>query len=119
MSMKLTPSLKRLAALLLTASVGFAGEAGFNQDERFADADRRERAAATIADREAAEAERQEAAGEFWGAGQELADLLLLLLRYGLEHRREALAQYLADALRPELAPLAQALAALEDRSNG
>ncbi len=39
MSMKLTPSLTRLAALLLTVTVGFAGEAGFSQDERFADAD--------------------------------------------------------------------------------
>ncbi|HYE07594.1 MAG TPA: HEAT repeat domain-containing protein [Planctomycetota bacterium] len=42
MSMKLTPSLTRLAALLLAGSLGisgFAGEAGFAQDERFADAD--------------------------------------------------------------------------------
>ena len=92
---------------------------------RFEDADRRARAArvaaarghaGTVAEREAAEAERRDAAGEFWGAGEDLAQLLLLLLRYAAEHQPEALAAALAEALRPELGPLAEAIARLEGR---
>jgi len=50
------------------------------------------------------------AAAEFWSAGDRLSDLLLLLLRYGLRHRREQLHALLADALGPELEALAQAV---------
>jgi hypothetical protein len=71
--------------------------------ERFAAADRRMMTAATVADREQAEAERREANGDFWAAGEDLADLLLLLLRYALSHREDALRLYLVEALRSEL----------------
>ncbi len=91
--------------------------------ERFGDADRRAKAAGvavafgagTVAEREAAEAERQDAAGDFWAASSDLADLLLLL-RYALAHQPDALRLYLAEALRPELGPLAEAVAGLEAR---
>lgn len=58
---------------------------------------------------DAEEEERLEAAGEFWAAGQELADLLLLLLRYALNHRNDALRLYLVEALRPELEAITRA----------
>jgi hypothetical protein len=48
---------------------------------------------------EAAEAERQEAAGLFWAVSQDLADLLLLLLRKAAEHRGGALCLYGLDLL--------------------
>jgi hypothetical protein len=87
--------------------------------ERFAEADRRAWEAATTADREgreAAEDERREAAGAFWAAGRELAELLLLLLRHAADHQPDAVRAYLADMLRPELEPLARAIARLEGR---
>jgi hypothetical protein len=84
--------------------------------ERFAAADSRAKRAARIPDREAAEAERREAEGEFWAAGLDLADLLLLLLRYALQHRPDALRMYLAEALRSELEPIVESLAKLESR---
>jgi hypothetical protein len=50
-------------------------------------------------DREAAEEERREAAGDFWAVRQDLADLLLLLLRKAVEHRGSALCLYGLDLL--------------------
>jgi hypothetical protein len=82
--------------------------------ERYAAADRRACRAQSIEDYDAAEAERREIAGEFWAAGSELADLLLLLLRHALQHQPDALRLYLAEALRPELGPITAALANLE-----
>ncbi len=92
--------------------------------QRFEAADRRAKAAGvavafgagTVADREAAEAERRDAAGESWAAESDLADLLLLLLRHARRHQPDALRDLLADVLRPELAPLAEAVARLEAR---
>ena len=87
--------------------------------ERFAAAnDRAHRAAVTedAAGLAAAEDERFEVAGEFWAAGQELGDLLMLLLRHALDHRPDALRMYLTEALKPELQPLAAAVAKLEGR---
>jgi hypothetical protein len=84
--------------------------------DRFEQADRRARRAQTIAAYEQAEAERRDAEGEFWAAGSDLADLLLLLLRYALHHEPDALRLYLAEVLRPELEPLAETLARLEAR---
>jgi hypothetical protein len=83
---------------------------------RFEEADRRTRHAQTLADREDAEAERREANGAFRAAGKDLGELFLLLFRHALAHRPEALQMYLADALRPELAPVLEALAKLEVR---
>jgi hypothetical protein len=58
---------------------------------------------ATVAEdtgqRDAAEGERQEAAGEFFAAGLALADLLLLLLRQAAEHRAPALCLHLLKLL--------------------
>jgi hypothetical protein len=82
--------------------------------ERAVAAERRAQRATTIADREAAEWERLEAAGDFWKLETELADLFLMLFRFALRHQREALTAYLANALRPELEPLADLLAKLE-----
>ena len=82
----------------------------------FQDADGRAKAAATVADRETALAEREEAMGVFWAAGEGLADLLLLLLRYAAKHRAEELKAYLVDLLRPELEPIIDALARMEAR---
>ncbi len=84
--------------------------------ERFETADRRARTAAMLTDREAAEAERREAAGEFHAGGSDLADLLLLLLRMAARHEPDALRTALVELLRPELAPLVSALARLEGR---
>jgi hypothetical protein len=87
--------------------------------ERFDAADRRAKRAAVLGDatdREAAEAERREIAGDFWAAGEDLADLLLLLLQYAIEHHPDALRLYLTEALRPELEPIVEALAQLEAR---
>jgi hypothetical protein len=82
--------------------------------ERFEKAHNRALRAQTIEDWEAAEAERRDIAGEFWAAGEDLADLLLMLLRYGMQHRPEALEMYLAEILRPQFRSLAQSIARLE-----
>jgi len=84
--------------------------------ERFEAADHRAKRATTIQDGEAAEWERLEAAGNFWAAEADLADLLLLLLRLALRHQPAALAQYLSQALREELKTLADAIVELEAR---
>ncbi len=71
--------------------------------ERFREADARAfRAAVAEAagERDQADAEKAEAAGDFWAATAEAADLLLLLLRLALKHRPDALRAYLVDALR-------------------
>jgi hypothetical protein len=80
----------------------------------FEEADRRHRLAPTLADREQAEAARREALGRFWLAGEELGDLLLLMLRYAEAHRPEALRYYLAELLRPERSPVTEAVVRLE-----
>jgi hypothetical protein len=82
--------------------------------ERFAAADERLRRSATIADREAAEAARREAVGEHYGVTRDVADLFLLLLRQALQHRAEALRNYLVKLLAPELDPMAEAIYRLE-----
>jgi hypothetical protein len=84
--------------------------------DRFEAADRRAKRASTIPAREEAEAERRAALGEHWQAESELAELCLLLLRLALRHQPDALRLYLADALRPELEPLVQAVARMEGR---
>jgi hypothetical protein len=84
--------------------------------ERFDAADRRAKRATTIEDREAAEAERQDAAAEFWAASADLADLFLLLFRHATKHQPDALRAYIVALLRPELDPIAQAIANLEGR---
>jgi hypothetical protein len=85
--------------------------------ERFEAADRRRRVANLCeADKAAHEAEMLEAAAEEREAGLWLADLLLLFLRYARRHRPEALTAALAEALRPEIEPLALAVARLEGR---
>jgi hypothetical protein len=67
-------------------------------------------------ERDAAEAERQEAAGDFWAAGRDLGELLLLLLRQASDHYPDAVRDYLLDLLKPELQSLARAVARLEAR---
>lgn len=84
--------------------------------DAFAEADRKAEDATTTTDRLAAEIVRDEAAEEFWKAGDELADLLLLLFRYAMDHRREALRDCLVALLRPELDPLIEAITELERR---
>jgi hypothetical protein len=79
-----------------------------NIAERFEAADRRVRGARTAAGRERAEAVRRAADAEFYAAGRELADLLLLLLRYAIHHQPDALRLYLVELLRPELEQLAE-----------
>src|SRR5262249_6483423 len=64
------------------------------------DADRRLKRAATLADLEEAAAERFEAKEQLHAAGEWLADFGMLLLRYTLHHRRDALRLYLREALR-------------------
>jgi len=81
---------------------------------RYEAANRRAKLAATIPDRAAAEWERLEAAGDFTAAEMDLADLLLMLLRLALRHQPAALTQYLSQALRNELQPLADAILELE-----
>ncbi len=91
---------------------------------RFEDADRRARAARAAAacggqvpqSAAAAEAERDGAAAEFWAAGEDLAQLLLLLLRYAAKHQPQALTAALAEALKPELDGLADAIVKVEAR---
>jgi hypothetical protein len=84
--------------------------------ERFEAADRRAKRAATIADREAAEAERREAGGDFWSAGNALGELGVLFVRYARQYQPDALRLLLVEVLRPELEPLAQAITKLEAR---
>jgi hypothetical protein len=84
--------------------------------ERFEDAGRRIKRATTISDREAAEAERRDAVGDFWAAEDDLADLLLLLIRCCEQHRPDVLRLYLAEVLRTELEPIVDALAKVEAR---
>jgi hypothetical protein len=79
-------------------------------------ADRRAKRAATIPVREAAEDERREAEGDFWAAGEQLADLFLLMIRHCKQYRPDILQLYLAELLRPELEPLAQAIIRMEAR---
>ena len=78
--------------------------------ERFEAAQKRRRLADLTEDGAAYEAEMLEAAAEERAASLWLADLLLLLLRYGRRLRGEALCAALAEALRPELAKLADAV---------
>ena len=59
-------------------------------------ADFRAHTAATIENREVAEGERRAANGDFWAAGEELADLFLLMLRFAMQHRPEVIRQCLA-----------------------
>ncbi len=66
--------------------------------------------------REAAEAERQEAAADFWKAGAELAHLCLLLIRHACDHQPDALRLYIVELLRPELEPIVKAIVRLESR---
>lgn len=63
------------------------------------------------AEREAAEAERDDAAGELFGLESDLADLLLLLLRLARRHRPEALADSLSEAMGEELDTFAREIA--------
>jgi hypothetical protein len=84
--------------------------------ERFEAADGRARQAAVIEDREAAEWERREAAGDFWAAGHDLADLLLLLFRYASTHQPDALRAYIVALLRPKLDPIVETIATREAR---
>lgn len=67
-------------------------------------------------DREAAEGERQQAAGDYYALEAGLADLGLLLLRMMLRRQPEAASALLAQALGPELRPMAEALVRLEGR---
>ena len=83
---------------------------------RFEAADQRMKRAATIEVREAAEAERREAAGDCWANEADLADLLLLLLRICLRHQPAALEQYLVTALRSHLDEITLTIAQLESR---
>jgi hypothetical protein len=87
--------------------------------DRFEKADRRGKRAQVLdqaGEREAAETERWEAAGEGWKAGQDLADLLCLLFRYALQHRSDALKLYVRKVLEADLRSLEDAVARLEDR---
>src|SRR5258707_403575 len=84
--------------------------------ERFAAADCRVKRPTTIEDCEAPETERREGAGDFWAASADLADLLLLLFRYATAHQPDALRAHIVALLRPELDPIAEAVAKLESR---
>jgi hypothetical protein len=92
---------------------------------RFEAADRRAKRAATLEDRDQAEAERLEASGDFWAAEADLADLLLMLFRLALRHQPNALGQYvyqavelqfleIGDRFARELQRLSEAVARLE-----
>lgn len=77
--------------------------------ERFAEADRRAQQARVYqqsAERAVAEAEALEAAGDYYAASRALADLLLLL-RHGKAHCREALRVYLVELLADDIADAA------------
>ena len=86
---------------------------------RFEAADKRMHAAQVVSKPEearAANAEKEEAAGDFWAAAEGLADLFLLMLRYAAEHRPEQLSQALAGGMRAELNGFAEAIARSEHR---
>jgi hypothetical protein len=84
--------------------------------DRFDAADQAAKRAATLEDREAAEAAREDVEADLYALGEDLADLLLLLIRYASTHRREALEMYLAELLRPQLDAMARSIATLEAR---
>jgi hypothetical protein len=81
--------------------------------QRFEDAQRKRRLA-DLTEAQAHEWELADAAGGELAAGLWLCDLLLLLLRYAVPHRPEAIATALAGALAPELGPLNEAVARME-----
>ncbi len=86
---------------------------------RFECADARMKRAQAMSDPDevqAADAEKREAAADFWGAADGLADLFLLMLRYAAEHRPEQLCQALARGMRGELLPITEAVARMEKR---
>jgi hypothetical protein len=84
--------------------------------DRFKQADCRKRRSQTLEECADAEDERREIAGEFWAAENELAHLYLLLKRVALLHEPDAVSLYAAEALRPELQPIVEALAKMEMR---
>src|SRR5262245_37474251 len=69
--------------------------------ERFATARDRAQRAANVHDRNDAWDESLDASGAFHAASLDLADLLLLLLRYAIRHRRNELLLYVAEATKP------------------
>jgi hypothetical protein len=83
---------------------------------RYQAAKERAARAATLADREAAEAERREAEGDFWLLETNLADLFLLLFRLAVQHEPAAVADSVKKVLRPELNALADGIVKLEGR---
>jgi hypothetical protein len=86
---------------------------------RFLAADAAVRRAEVLGDdaaRVEALAARTLALGEFCLAGRDVADLAVLLLRYAFEFDRDTLRLILVEALRPELEPIADAIARLEAR---
>jgi hypothetical protein len=84
--------------------------------ECFLAADRRAKRVTNIANRDAAELERPQAAGEFRAAEIDMADLFCLLLRLAVQYQADAVGLYLAEALHSELKDLAEAVARLEAR---
>src|SRR5262249_16085342 len=74
---------------------------------RYEAADHRAKRAETIEDRDQAEEEKREAAGDFWAAEADLADLLLMLLRLAIRHQPAALGQYLYRAVELQLLEVA------------
>jgi hypothetical protein len=69
-----------------------------------------------LPDEQQAQAIRDDAAGSFWAATQAMADLFLTLLRNASHRRHHALQLILVALLKPELTPIAQAVAAHEQR---
>jgi hypothetical protein len=92
------------------------------RDELGAIADRYEAAcgaalaATTVPDREQAALARRDAVADYWDVSRDLGELLTLMIRHAMQWDAEALAFWLSEALRRELAPLAHAVAALEAR---
>jgi hypothetical protein len=82
--------------------------------QRYAEGTRLLHQSQSAADGSAAELLRWEAAGQFDAASLALADLFVFLLRHARERRPELLTAYLAEALQPELLPIAEGLARLE-----
>src|SRR5262245_20832092 len=78
--------------------------------DRYEDAHRRQRAAPTLADREAAEAERRACEGAYLALEQALAELHLRMLRATVDHQRAALADLLADVLAGPMMAIARAV---------
>jgi len=79
-------------------------------------ADRLARTAETAADRTLAEDLRREAEASFWAASAELGDLLLLMLRHAIEHRRDTVRAYLMLVLGDDFQELGDAIALAEGR---